>query len=1620
MSLDPIRTTQAISENYRRYLATTFHFQDAHLQEQFESALAEPGRFVKGPILEATPPFAPGCSPAGLIAEGVLSSGLGHLSPEALPPDRPLYRHQEQAIRKLVSEGRNIVVATGTGSGKTEAFLIPILNHLLRGQETGTLRPGVRALLLYPMNALANDQLARLRGLLAGCPAITFGRYTGETKNEEREALEVFRRMYSSDPLSNELISRWRMRQSPPHILLTNYAMLEYLLLRPDDNAFFDGEFASKWRFLVLDEAHTYGGAKGIEMAMLLRRLKDRVVRPGARLQCIATSATLGRGVEDFPDVARFASRIFGEPVEWVPGDPSRQDVVQATRLPLAAVGDAGWQPPTSLYQKMQRVLSEQNRVDRRLPGMKATAQAAGAPEAVLRAAEPALQQGSWRAFQYELLRGDGNLVRLREALVEGPRPLDELAHEVFGEGEAPRQALVALVDLAAQARPESEGAPLLPARYHLFVRAIEGAYVALHPDRPLYLEREESVAIGGQDYAAFEVGACVRCGATYLVSETRPVDGRDHLCQPGRRYEENPRSLEFYLLGDTASQAVPDNEDEEVVAEMTQPDEAGEWHQLCPSCGAIDRTTLIGRLCDCPEQAPFTVERVPAPQGIVTHCLACGSRSPVGLVRRLLTGNDATASVLATALYQQIPPHHAQPEAARVAPVDDGWGVAFAPGEEVEAPQTGEGRKLLVFSDSRQDAAFFAPYLQRSYEQILRRRLILRTIEDNREQALANEWGIADLANALRRPVGESGLLGPNATLQQAQDEAWRWLLYELLALDRRNSLEALGLLGFALPPPPGWQAPPPLTQGWGLRQEEVLTLFRVLLDGLRLRSAVLFPDGVAPQDELFHPRNNEFFFRCSGPDARHRVMAWHPGTRLNSRLDYLLRLASQGLGRNLSREECLQALCNIWGHCLAPGNAASPWARYFSSANVPQVGPAFRLRYDCWQLQPGNIEAGVQWYQCDTCRSLTLHNLRGVCPTYRCCGRLHHCDPAEVYAGNHYRQLYASLRPIGLRSEEHTAQLTGERAAELQTQFMRGEVQVISCSTTFELGVDVGELESVFMRNVPPSATNYVQRAGRAGRRTDSAAFALTFAQRRPHDIAHFREPERMVSGRIGAPHFELANEKIARRHVHAVALAAFWRERRDAFAKVETMFFAREGEAEAALRRFLERRPEPLRAALARILPTDLAERLGVAAWGWLDGLLGPEGALTRAAEQMRAEVRQLEEARTRLIQAHQPADYVLHIINAIKRRDIISFLSAHGVLPKYGFPVDVVPLQILHHGDEAKGLDLDRDLRIALSEYAPSGEIVAGGKLWTSRYIKRLPERLWTSYDYSICPHCHRYQRVLAGTGQRLETCIACGSPLRGRERGTFIIPEFGFIADLEPPRRPGESRPERTYSSRTYYSGEGKASEPLRLEAPGGAMLAQSVAEGLLAVVNSAGGQGFQVCCSCGYALLGGERASAAHKTPWRTDCRGRLAHYHLGHEYKTDVLLLRFQHSDGRPGFWPSLLYGLLEGSADALDVDRADIDGCLYPWDGDPLSQALVLFDNVPGGAGHVRRLAESPERLRAMLARARQMIEACECGGEEGDTSCYGCLRNYRNQFYHDELKRGLAMGFLRQLGV
>jgi hypothetical protein len=682
---------------------------------------------------------------------------------KAVHGDRPLYQHQEETIQS-VFQGSNVVVATGTGSGKTEAFLYPILLHLYREFQGKTLCPGVRALILYPMNALANDQRERLGEICKRLKEehspfqFTFGQYVGETPEDENDSQRHARDhiaerdqkdhsiVEDGHVVHGELVLRSEMRKTPPHILLTNYSMLEYLLLRPDDSPLFDNGRARWWTFLVLDEAHQYRGSRGMEMAMLLRRLKQRL-REGGRsepFRCIATSATLVGEEGDEAAVAQFASDLFGEEFR-------EENVILGATEPIPEPG------PTRLAPDDYRLLREF------LHG--------NSSEAASRLAELASKLGVVLPGNQDppktvglLLQRDGRAADLRRLIAGNPAEVQEIANQVFGDlpEEKRVSALAELVELLLQAKDPSSDAPLLSARYHLFLRSLEGAFVSYWPEKKVFLDRKAV----GKDVTAFEVALCRECGQHYFVG---PKDFK------GGRLVEAIRDPGDVNFGATFFRPIENGKDEDEGGESGEATNKVVF-QLCVRCGEMRRgkpqcghDNLIWVV---KEESPPDEDRADQ----MAKCGACGysaaGRDPV---REVVHGTDGPHAVIATTLYQTLPE---------------------------------ERKKVLAFADGRQEAAFFAWYLEDSYRDILTRNLILKIARSFTQYPVEgiSLYTIADKAFRDYRDAFKRKESDDEPTIRK---NIWRVLYREFLTEERRISLEGVSLIRWSVKWPDWFKTP-------------------------------------------------------------------------------------------------------------------------------------------------------------------------------------------------------------------------------------------------------------------------------------------------------------------------------------------------------------------------------------------------------------------------------------------------------------------------------------------------------------------------------------------------------------------------------------------------------------------------------------------------------------------------------------------------------------------------------------------------------------------------------------------------------------------------------------------
>ena len=666
---DPIKASEDIKKSYIDYITTTFDMADPQYKKEFREELNKEGMIAKGPFLDIGGSFEVGHTLQELIDIGSVSPLFDKLEPvpekdRELKLQRPLYKHQEAALLKA-SAGENLVVTTGTGSGKTESFLIPVINHLLREEEAGTLGAGVRAIIIYPMNALANDQMKRMRALLKGYPQICYGVYNGNTEHSQQRALSAYRQTYKDDngnpldPAPNEIISREIMQKTPPHILITNYSMLEYMMLRPKDDAVFSG---AKLKFIVLDEAHIYKGATGMETSLLMRRLRARISEPDS-VQYILTSATLG-GPDSNGDIIGFAEKLCGVPFK-------ADGIIRSTEKRPQMIDLLDFTP-----QMFEELAQRPNAVKSILEQY----QADYAPD---KGNEEKLYELFLRAKLFDKLR----------SVAHEPITVSQLRTALSTVCPLTNEQVVAFI--AVCARAEKDGASLIKPRYHFFVRAIEGAFITLTDPKHLYLQRklESHDAESGTSTAVFEAAICTDCGRMALVGREDAGVLR-HFARKGI----DDASEYFYVRESSDGELMEEPEDEE------EHDEGYDDYVVCPICGAIstEADCKFTSPCEHARSNYVRVRKVTKSRNGTAKCPACG----FGSFRRFYLGSEAATAVLGTELFEQLP---SEDIIISETPEIQTRRSVFAKAPQQRQVRRKKARQFLCFSDSRREAPVIA-----------------------------------------------------------------------------------------------------------------------------------------------------------------------------------------------------------------------------------------------------------------------------------------------------------------------------------------------------------------------------------------------------------------------------------------------------------------------------------------------------------------------------------------------------------------------------------------------------------------------------------------------------------------------------------------------------------------------------------------------------------------------------------------------------------------------------------------------------------------------------------------------------------------------------------------------
>lgn len=1640
--LDPLNFKANLRGTLARYTTTAAGVSAARtplLSRAVAQTIME-ADLVKGPFVESLPDFEKGASIKALVEEGRLHPAWSALAASrggASLYQRPLHLHQAATI----GLDENYLVATGTGSGKTESFLFPLIDSLLRDPDPG--RPGVRAILVYPLNALANDQMHRISRLLfadLGDPGITLGRYTGQVRASESRA-DVENQLLQTPTFqtnfldANKVPENWRlsreeMLEKPPHVLITNYAMLEHILLLPRNRRLLDG---ADLKWIVLDEIHTYTGAQAIEVAFLLRKLKTRLQVPPGTLRCVGTSASLDPARRN--ELARFAENLFGEPF------PSGDGAVITSERQQHALLTAGAPTQTfapELWVKIGAV------VDRlRASGIFAPDEAdfqieewnAAIADAGL--ADLTLEGPSFGEALIEKLASIAEVRRTARVLMGRSLPFEGLARQVFGDANPAlsRQALSALIALGVLAKPATPGAfPLLPARYHLAASGVEGVALKLSADSAEHWTGAPLVSRTGlhvEGIPAYPLLVCRNCGEPYIEGwdDGHQLHPRADLAHRGRR-----RVLRLVGAGESAFE-----DDAEEIAETEPPKEAADLFWLDPQTGETFFEPDDGLLgLEEAEMEEDADER----RSYVKRCLSCGQRGgryaePVTLIN---PGDDALASVAAQTLIEALPePAH----------------------RNTGAPM--KGRNLLVFADNRQDAAFFAPFFERtSRDQALRAAMVAALTRSGDEML-----DLEGLKDGVWRELHREGFqlfdrrnpepLSP----MSAKDRLTGLITSELCNGALRLSLETLGLMEVH------YEGEQQIARMLGAtlpegRQHLAAPLVRFLLDQIRYSRAINDLGILDLTDETLWgagKASNGIAWAETRVQASKRLHTLLPAPGAQNRISWFLK---EQLG--FPPEVISQVLSAFWRA------ANRPSLKLLKPANHGQV-----LNLAALRMAPARE---LRLYRCRKCGAISHVDLDSKCTAWKCRGETEQIPPSERQAmleSNHYLERYRT-RPLSAIAREHTAAIGVAERAEIEEKFRRGDINMLSCTTTMEMGVDLGDLEAVFCRNVPPGIANYQQRAGRAGRRAQVAPVALMLARGSRYDQASFKDLQSYLEALPAPPYLTLDNPDFFRRHQVSVLLSG-WLERRLAGTtktgapRLRDVLGERLGNADekaliADLRSWLASdTAQEVRAAaeaLGSTLPPDLATvglrgadlsaQFLAKVEGWIAVIAGRWRGMQEAYEAaLQAQLG--AGAETDRSKAARRAAARLHDMKLYLDRFVVETLSRAAVIPTYSFPVHSIHLEIVTErgatGNDNRALQLDRDAAMAIAEYAPGAEVVAGGRIWTSAGIARQASmgggEAWVEKGwYRICQFCNHVEIQDEKDGFS-EHCPQCGaSPSQPKSR--FIEP-FGFLTSYSDRngRDPGASRLRVRPVDEARLLTKAMEADFRNSDLNGvSSFFAPAVPRngekvGRMFIANRGpSGKGYLCCPRCEFAMptpgdLGfGQDLQKKHTNPrtgdacpvdkigWPVD---------LAHIFETDLRAIRFaaplpdfgmrterENRDAREGFMRTLSEALRLAATELLDTDPRDVRATAETPTGKPV---VILSDAVPGGAGYCRRLLNEHEprfSARALIGKALQILECPR--GETCESSCSHCLNDFSNQQHWDKLDRHPVKDWLMNL--
>jgi DEAD/DEAH box helicase domain-containing protein len=1644
------------------YIDTTFPMTNKPFQGSMKQFIADKDAVFHEPYFTVRLPFR--------VAEK-MPTCFEAIHPQYLP-----YVHQEKAFLRLTGDdGRPTLIATGTGSGKTECFLYPILEYCYqhRGER------GIKALIIYPMNALAADQAKRIAELIYHSPElrgnVTVGMYVG---GQEKMAS----RMMSEHGV---ITDHDTMRNNAPDILMTNYKMLDYLLIRPKDVVLWRDNNPDTLKYIAVDELHTFDGAQGTDLACLLRRLKTRLYTPGGYLCCIGTSATMGSS--DNSDAIRtYAAQVFGESFE--------QDAVITEDRLTAKEFFADSEMTEFLLPNQEQIagleayLGDDDEQAYLQEAVRCWLEDAGedifTDESRIRLGERLMHHSM---VQTMLFLMHGKYCQVDTLLDAFKHTYPKEKYPALYAGDTTIYSLLALVSFA---RTGTEGhlRPFLNVQVQLWMRELRRLMAKVSSTDVKYDIAHDLNKKQAECY--LPIINCRDCGATGWVTR---------LNERGNATMVNLDA--FYNLYFRADESItmlfPGLKANKVKGMIPA--------RICPNCLHVKLGEDGSNQC---EQCGSALIPVQIPSPIVTAgtkenkqyvCPCCGSHRGLSLMG-LRSATEISASI-----------------------------------SQMFASKFNDDKKTLAFSDNVQDAAHRAGFFNSRTWRFGLRSAIQHYVMDGGGGESLQEFTQGFLQYWHQKLSNEDFVgffIAPNMTWMQA---------YEVMKTERKLKNDYYGK---KLMEDIEKRVSYEVMLEYGLGARIGRTLEKAGCSMLSFDVAAIQRLADAVQERTV---NELAIMQTSEPiEFKRMVIGFLNTMRMNGAFDdrvFYAMIANDGNGYHISNERIRwmpgrqsgrntpRFLVNVQpkgkgraAYDVVTGRKYTDWLAYCcqeiqealviedSFAAIGRIILEEAVKEKLIVALPSPVEYivyglnkervyitdQVQQMCCESCGS--VYSVAKDCidlwtgaPCLRrtCEGILQQDDDISF---DYYGKLYSHGDMVRINSREHTGLLARSAHEQLENDFKRTKEEhavwdpnVLSCTPTLEMGIDIGDLSTVVLCSMPPAQSQFLQRAGRAGRK-DGNALTLVIANSRPHDLYFYADPMDMIAGNVQPPKVFLRASAVLERQFVAYCMDS-WVKRgvpEQAIPKNVCSILDKleihpvdifpfnflsyvQNNLSYQIRSFLQMFSDYLDdSAKVELLVFAQGNRLQESPMHLkilesFNALKKERAALSDSIKQLGILIKTVEakpkdssyEEEIKELKSEQAA--LRNVRRELNRKNVFNFLSDEGLLPNYAFPeAGVVLKAVLYRKEESdeeiqgtkkyekKVYEYSRSASSAISEFAPLNDFYVDGRKLT---INQVDLTTAQATRWRLCPNCSHVQ--IEEAGKNVSCCPSCGSPgwadsgqVRTMLKVQMVYSNMDYTKSLI--NDESDDRSSKFYCKQMLVDvdEEHDISSAYQMDNEEFPFGYEFVKKATLREINfgesdmvgeklSVSGveevrKGFKVCKYCGKIQPAKGKAEHTYfckaKNLSMLDNEPYEECLFLYREFTTEILRLLIPATTmdastvRTESFVAAFMLGM-KGYFGNVDHLRATVSEVPVS-DADYRKQYLVIYDSVPGGTGYLKQLMQEKDALIKIFEKSLEVMANCSCKEDDQKDGCYHCLYAYRQIRNIGNISRLAAMRILKAI--